>query len=587
MAQSSPLIEYTVNLTSPQTQSFEVSMRIRNVTENYVTVALPVWRAGRYSILNPAGTLSQLSAVNGSGGSLRASKIDKTTWQIETAGNSEIQVRYNIYANSLGDRTRHVDQTHAFLSGATVFLFVPERRSEAVSVHIEAPNNWKLSCGLDGLESDPFTLLSPSYDVLIDSPIEIGLHDTLHFEVEGIPHEIILWNAPPFDREKLTREFAAIVKQHFDLFGGLPYRRYIFMIHVSPGIGGGTEHLNSTIIQVPTKTFEEPAKYRRLLGTAAHEMFHVWNVKRLRPAALAAASLSAETYTDLLWFCEGTTSYYEELMLVRAGLISPDEYLLELSEWIHKCRVRPGSKVQSVAESSFDAWIKFNQPTPNDMNTTVSFYESGAVVSFLLDLELRTRSGNRVSMDTLMVEMVRRFPATGAGFTTADLIAVADVLTGTSFEKFFASYIQSTEPYPFEDRVGVVGLRLALDADGVLPYSGIVTQMQNGKNIVRYVLSDGPAYPTGVLPGDEITNEPPATPGTLVNIDLIRRGSPISIEFTMGSIPKGRWRLSRIENPMPDQRSAYSNWLRQLWGQTGSDPTIMGTVPSFPKGNVG
>jgi predicted metalloprotease with PDZ domain len=410
---------------------------------------------------------------------------------------------------------------------------------------------------------NPRTLLSPSYDVLIDSPIEIGFHDSLQFEVEGIPHEIVLWNAPPFDKERLTLEFAAIVKKHHELFGSLPYRRYIFMIHVSPGLGGGTEHLNSTIIQVPTTTFEDPKKYRRLLGTAAHEVFHVWNVKRLRPAALAAANLSSESYTDLLWFCEGTTSYYEELILVRAGLISADEYLLGLSESIHQCRVRPGSKVQSVAESSFDAWIKFNQATPNDLNTTVSFYESGAVVSFLLDLELRTRSNNRVSMDTLMVEMVRRFPSTGTGITTTDLIAVAGELTGTSFDEFFASYIHSTKPYPFEERVGVVGLRLALDADGVLPYSGIVTQMQNGRNIVRYVLSDGPAYEAGVLPGDEIVNELPSTPGTLVHIDLIRRGSPQRIEFTMGSISNGRWRLSRTDNPTSAQRAAYSSWLQQ------------------------
>jgi predicted metalloprotease with PDZ domain len=294
-------------------------------------------------------------------------------------------------------------------------------------------------------------------------------------------------------------------------------------------------------------------------------LFHVWNVKRLRPAALAAASLDRETYTDLLWFCEGTTSYYEDLILARAGLIMAEEYLLELGEWIHQCRVRPGSRVQSVAESSFDAWIKFNHATPNDMNTTVSFYETGAVVSFLLDLELRARTGNRVSMDTLVVEMVRRFPASGAGFTTTDLIAVAGELSGTSFEEFFARYIHSTEPFPLEERVGVVGLQLALDTDGVLPYSGIVTQIQNGKTIVRYVLSDGPAYHAGVLPGDEIAKELPAVSGQLTRLEVIRRGRPRSIEFTMGSIPNGRWRLSRIAAPTPAQSAAYSTWLHQPW----------------------
>jgi len=561
MPQPHSPIEYHVSLDAPQTQSFEVRMRVRNIAEPIVTLALPVWRAGRYSILNPAGTLSQLSAESESGKILPVRKIDKTTWQVQTHGNSEIHVRYSIYANSLGDRTRHVDDTHAFLSGATVFLYIPERRAESLTVHIDAPADWKLSCGLDVVENESRTLIAPSYDVLIDSPIEIGLHDVLHFEVATIPHEIVLWNAPAFDKERLTREFAAIVRKHCELFGSLPYQRYIFMIHVRPGIGDGTEHLNSTIIQVPTRTFEDPAKYHRLLGTASHEMFHVWNVKRLRPAALAAASLARETYTDLLWFCEGTTSYYEELILARAGLISPEEYLLELSESIHQCRVRPGSKVQSVAESSFDAWIKFNQATPNDMNTTVSFYEAGAVVSFLLDLELRARTDNRVSLDTLMVEMVQRFPAAGAGFTTADLIAVAGELSTSDFEEFFARYIQSTETFPFEQRAGILGLKLALDADGVLPYSGIVTQLQNGKTIVRNVLSDGPAYRAGVLPGDEIVSEPPAIPGQLTRLNLFRRGRPLQIEFTMGSTPNGRWRLSRIDSPTAAQRTAFSSWL--------------------------
>jgi len=580
MPQITRPIEYTVSLRSPQTQTVEIGMRVRNVASTFLDLALPVWRTGRYAVINPAGTVSRVRAQRPEGKALSISKLDKTTWRVQTEGCTEVEIRYSVYANSLADRTRHVDDTHAFLSGATVFFYVPDRRGDPVSVQIEAPEKWNLACGLEAVDGEPRTLLAPGYDVLIDSPIEIGLHDVLHFDVDDIPHEIVLWGAPPLDSRKITEDFVAIVRNQAQLFGGLPYSRYIFMVHVGLGLGGGTEHLNSTIIQVPPKTFEDPIAYKRLLGTASHEMFHVWNVKRLRPAALAVTDFSRENYTDLLWFCEGTTAYYDELILARTGLTDSDTYLYDLGELIHMVRRRPGSKVQSVAESSFDSWIKFNQPTSDDMNTTVSFYDSGALVSFLLDLELRARTGNRVSMDSVMVKMVARFPVSGPGFTTKDLLAVVGELAGSSFDEFFDRYIRSTEPFPLEERVSVVGLKLNIEPAGIKAYTGMINIDQNAQTIVRYVLSDGPAYSAGVLPGDEIVAldgrrynaaemvnhvETQTRPGDVIQLEILRRGRQRTIELATIAAPKGRWQLSRMETPSDAQKSAYSSWLQQPW----------------------
>jgi predicted metalloprotease with PDZ domain len=577
-------IEYIVSLQSPQTQTLEICMRVRNVAAPGLNLALPVWRTGRYAVINPAGTVSRVRAQDMAGKSLPVSKLDKTQWHVETLGRSDVEIRYSVYCNSLSDRTRHVDDTHAFLSGATVFFYVPERRHDPLSVRIEAPEDWKLACGLDSVDGDPRTLLAPGYDVLIDSPIEIGIHDVLTFEVDSIPHDIVLWGAPEYDGRKLAEDFKAIVRNEAELFGGLPYSRYIFMVHVGLGLGGGTEHLNSTIIQVPPRTFEDPVAYKRLLGTASHEMFHVWNVKRLRPAALAETNFQQENYTDLLWFCEGTTAYYDELILARSGRTDAETYLRDLGELIHQVRRRPGTRVQSVAESSFDAWIKFNQPTSDDMNTTVSFYDSGAVVSFLLDLELRARSGNRISMDTVMVEMFKRFPSTGAGFTTADLIEVVSRLTGSRFEEFFERYIQSTEPLPLEERVSVVGLRLAIEPDGIKAYTGLINIDQNAQTIVRYVLSDGPAYSAGMLPGDEIVAvngrrfsaaeltkhvEEEIRPGDMIQLEILRRGRQRVIKFPATPAPRGRWQLSHVSNPSEEQKAAYASWLQQQWPTGG------------------
>ena len=580
MPQITRPIEYIVSLHSPQTQTVEISMRVGNIASSFLDLALPVWRTGRYAVINPAGTVSRVVARRIDGKTLSISKLDKTTWRVQTEDCPEIEIRYSVYANSLADRTRHVDDTHAFLSGATVFFYVPERRHDPVSVRIEAPEKWNLACGLDSVDGDPRSLLAPSYDVLIDSPIEIGLHDVLHFNVDGIPHEIVLWGAPPFDGMKITEDFAAIVRNEAELFGGLPYSRYVFMVHVGPGLGGGTEHLNSTIIQVPPRTFEDAVAYKRLLGTVSHEMFHVWNVKRLRPAALAVTDFSQENYTDLLWFCEGTTAYYDELILARAGLTDADTYLHDLGELIHQVRRRPGCKVQSVAESSFDAWIKFNQPTSDDMNTTVSFYDSGAVVSFMLDIEIRSRTENRITMDTVMIEMVARFPSSGPGFTTKELMEVVSRLTGSHFDEFFERYIRSTDPLPLEERVGVVGLKLNIEPAGIKAYSGLINFDQNSQTIVRYVLSDGPAYSAGVLSGDEIvavngrrynaaemTNhvEMQIKPGDSIQLEILRRGRQRTIEFPAAAASRGRWQLTRMETPSDAQKSAYSTWLQQPW----------------------
>jgi predicted metalloprotease with PDZ domain len=560
-------------------------MLVHNVSGPALDVALPVWRPGKYAVLNPAGSVSGVRAQASTGEPLTISKLDKTTWRVQTNGAHDVEVFYTLYANSLNDRTRHVDDTHAFLSGATVFFYVPDRRNDPLSLQLQAPQNWKIACGLEHAPNDPTTLLAPSYDVLIDSPIEIGVHDVLHFQVRGVPHEIVIWGEAQYDRSRLTSDFAKIVETQAALFGGIPYERYLFLIHIGPGLGGGTEHVNSTIMQTPARAFEDEDNYQKLLSLASHELFHAWNVKRLRPAALRTIDFAKENYTDLLWFCEGTTSYYDDLFVVRAGLNSPDAYLKTLGEAIHQLRSRPGSRVQSLAESSFDAWIKFNQPSPDDVNSTVSYYDNGALASLLLDLELRKRTANRVSLDAVMREMHERFPDSGPGFTTDDLIEMASRLSQTRFEEFFDRYIQGTDAYPFEDVLDVVGLTLSRSnqvpgVDGARAYIGLNLQDLNGCASVRYVLSDGPAYTAGVLVGDEIVAmngrrfsssdllghvERRMQPGDRVQLHLIRRNRLRILDFQLASKPSGRWKLLRRTDATAAQKAAYTDWLHHSW----------------------
>jgi predicted metalloprotease with PDZ domain len=550
-------------------------MVLRDVSGAALDVALPVWRQGKYAILDLAGTLRSVTAANETGQQLPIVKTDKTTWQIETRGAKNVEVRYTVYANSLNDRTRHVDDSHAFLSGAAVFLYSPARRGDFLSVRIEPPADWRVSCGLETASGDPRTLVAPNYDALIDSPLEIGKHELVSFSVNGKPHEVAIWNGCNLNADRLERDLTRIIQTEASIFGELPYDRYVFILHVGPGLRGATEHLNSTVMQCAPNAFSDDKQYKRLLSLAAHEMFHTWNVKRLRPASLRNIDLTKENYSDLLWFCEGATSYYDELVLVRAGLETPEAYLASLAEAIYQHRARPGSRVQSVAESSFDAWIKFNRPTPDDFNSTVSYYDAGALASLLLDMEIRKRTENFASLDTLMREMYVSFPASGPGFTTNDLIAMAGRLTNSPFEYFFKKYIQGVERYPLEEAFDVVGLELS-SSESPRAFTGLQLQDENGACVVKGVLSSGPAFAAGVNVGDEIValNGHQMTakefnshvsdermPGDRVWLQIVRRNRLRRIDFELAAKPVTRCRIEKLSTPTPDQHTAYRSWL--------------------------
>ncbi|MCH7601321.1 MAG: M61 family metallopeptidase [Planctomycetes bacterium] len=612
---SEPIV-YTVSLPAPQTQMVDLSIRVPNVTGPTIDFALPVWRPGRYVVLDPAGTVREVRATSDSGRSLEIEKIDKSTWRVTTGGASVVRVDYRVYANSLGDRTRHVDDTHAFLSGSSVFLYVPDRKQDPILIKIDAPPDWKVASGLEHLPGDERTLIAPNYDVLVDSPIEIGLHDRLDFDVDGTPHEIVIWGHADYDADELTTDFATIVEAQTSIFGEMPYERYVFLIHVGAGMGGGTEHLNSTIMQTRRASLEDKKTYKRFLGLVAHEFFHTWNVKQLRPAGIQPYDYAKENYTKLLWVSEGMTSYYTGLTLARTELTKTKDYFKSLADSIGSLRNLPGAKIQSLEESSFDAWIKFNHSTPDSANSTVNFYSKGSLVSLLLDMELRSRTGNDISLDDLMKTMYRRYPLGGGGFTPDDLVNVASELSESDFKPFFASYASGTDEPDFETALKTVGLELTfkpskkddededkddeddeddkIDDDGEeteeedadLPqepkmkaYIGMRLSSVGGKTTVRSVRSDGPAYLGGVISGDEILamdgrrlasgdldkRLKKMEPGDAVALHLMRRDELKIIELILAGKPDGKWTLQRVKEPTDQQKVAYESWLQQDW----------------------
>mgnify|MGYP001435104731 CR=1 FL=1 len=579
LARAEPRIEYTVSLPEPQTQMVDMTIHLKDVQGPTLDLRLPVWRPGRYHVLDMAGSVRETRATDGAGNALTVEKADKTTWRVTTNGASEVKFTYRIFASELRTRLRHVDDTHAFLSPSAVFVYDESRRGEPLTVRIEAPEDWRVASGLDPIANDPHVLYAKNYDVLVDSPIEIGEHERIQFDVDGKTHDIVIWGRGDWDAKRLADDFAAIVRAQAAMFGNMPYERYMFIIHSNPGMGGGTEHLNSTVMGVRPDAFGDESRYDAFLGLVSHEMFHTWNVKQLRPAGIHPYDYMAENYTDLLWIAEGTTSYYDDLILARTELIDTDEYFKRLAGSVSGYFATPGRNAQSVAESSFDAWIKFNKPDPDAHNSTVNFYREGALVSLMLDAEVRRRTDNRVSLDTVMRDLYERFPLDGPGFTTQDVLASLERLVGSSFDEFFTRYVSGTDEYPLADALDVFGLSLSRSDDEPAAYIGLGTTDRSGSAAVTRVYADGPAYKAGLNVDDEIlaidgqrvrgsdwdAAMKRLTPGQAVMVMYSRYDLIREVLVTPDERPKGGWRIKQVKDPTDAQKAAYEDWIRIPW----------------------
>lgn len=610
-----PRVEYLVDLTQTHTQTVGVTLVLREVEAEEVRLELPVWRPGRYVVLDPAGTIRTVHAADGAGNPLDIEKVRKSSWIVRTGGASEVRVTYDLYANSLNDRTRHADDTHAFLSGSSVLMFWPDRRDEPCEVTLTMPEHWRIASGMPAAPGRPGTLLAPNYDVLVDSPIEAGVHERIDFDVDGMPFEIIIWGHDTFDRERLARDFRALCSAQIELFGSIPCDRYVFLIHIAPGAGGGTEHLNSTIMQTRPGFMSSKDRYLGFLGLTSHEFFHTWNVKSFRPAGIHPYDYTQENYTDLLWLVEGSTSYYDDLLLVRAKLMDEKDYFKRLESAINDDLARPGRAVQSLADSSFDAWIKFNRSHADTNNSTVNFYSRGALVSAMLDLEIRRQSENRHSFDDVMRALYKRFPLDGPGFSEADVISICSQYAGTPdvIEDFFDRFVRGTGDLPIGDYLILAGLELhdpnarteasaerregeprdekhatadPWERSGPRAWLGAALTDAGGLARVTRVDAGGPAHAAGLIENDEIvamgsdrlragdlnTLLDRHEPGDRVTITYLRRDQLRTLELTLAARAREGLKIRRVKEPTDLQKAVFESWLGVTWEGGPSEP---------------
>ncbi|MCG7966516.1 MAG: PDZ domain-containing protein [Candidatus Thiodiazotropha taylori] len=527
------MIDYRLKLHAPQSHIFEVELTIRNPDPDGQVVYLPAWIRGSYLIRDYARHIVSIEA-NADGEPLILSKLDKQSWKIEPVKQS-ITINYQIYAWELTVRSAHFDNTHAYFNGPALFLAVRGQelmpcRLEIVAPKFKLQNEWRVAFSMkpEQIDKQGFgTYQADDYETLIDCPGEIGDYSESQFEVAGCNHRFVVSGVKRFDHEKLGSHLSRICEKQVELFGELPVQDYLFLLRVVNDGYGGLEHKNSTSLIFPRDDL--PAKrdtkitsgYRRLLALCSHEYFHLWNVKRITPEVFLEQSTQQEVYTRQLWVFEGITSYYDELMLVRSGVISKQDYFEMLAETVTRVMRGSGRFKQTLEESSFDVWTKFYKQDENAPNAIVSYYAKGTLFALLLDLTIRLQSNGRFSLDQVMREMWLRYGKQGKGVPENGIEKVVADVTSLDLQSLFDLGLRSTAELPLTDCLSEFGVAMKLlpakssdDKGGVLgdkereqqSYTGIGAKWisKNSGIKIQQVFDDGAAQNAGISAGDEI-----------------------------------------------------------------------------------
>jgi predicted metalloprotease with PDZ domain len=565
-------LSYQVAMPQPTNHLFEVTIQVADWTGDRLELKMPVWTPGSYMVREYSRHLQDF-AVTSSGSTVPWQKLAKNHWQIDTNGITAITITYRIFAHDLTVRTNHLDRTHGYFNGAALFCYIPGFEDRACEIAIVPPKDWQVATALPSASPNHFT--ATSFDQIVDSPFEIGQHQTLPFEVLGKPHQYAIWGQGNYNAAALIQDTQKIIEVEAELFGGLPYDRYLFLLHLTPNGFGGLEHRDSCSLLFDRLNFSKREKYEDFLQLVAHEFFHLWNIKRLRPKALETFDYTQENYTPSLWFSEGSTSYYDLVIPWRAGIYDAKTYLRNLSKEITRYLTTPGRKVQPLSESSFDAWIKLYRPDNNTTNSQMSYYLKGEMVTLLLDLAIRLKHNNSKSFDQVFQSLWQRFGNDEIGFLPGDLEGVIQEIAGFDLQPFFDRYLHGLEDLPFDEYLAGFGLRLDNNAPDAIPYTGLTLHSNHGRTLVKAVAFDSPAQQAGICPGDELVAleglRVTATqwsdrlgdypPGSDLNLTLFHRDSLYTCTVMVLPPEATSWAIVAIENPTPIQAQNCRDWL--------------------------
>jgi len=580
---ASPRVHYTIAITDPKSHYAEVTLRLEDVTPGSIDVYMPVWTPGSYLVREFSKNVESVSARGLSldeskmlfaeeplnfGSPIAPNKLDKNTWRLTIPkGVAAVEFRYSVYCFELSVRTSFIDDDQALLNMASVLMTVKGSEHLGGDLAIDYPVRWfKTATALDQssyesavdreytqaelgsmMRHADFTY--PNFDDLVDAPVQLGNFPVFKFDVNGIPHEVAMVGRNNADLEKLRDDMQLMCRTIAKVVNDHPCKRYTFIVQNVEAGGGGLEHKNSTVLMMSRWAYTDAARYKGFLGLVAHEYFHLWNVKRIRPAELGPFNYRQENYTDLLWLAEGITSYYDEIALMRAGIVTRKEFLSTMAGYVNAHENRMGARVATISEMSHDAWIKEYRPNENSKNSTYSYYSKGVIVGFLFDAWIAANTNGSKHLDDVMQYLWRThyknkaLGEEGKGITEKEFIdAVKTVIktgngnpetgigTGKSLDQFAKQLLHSTEIPDYAALAKMAGIDTKITESQSKKF-GLTCELSNGRTLVKGIH----AHPTaaGFQLGINVNDELIALNGVRIenNIDdlFLKIGEPKEI----------------------------------------------------------
>lgn len=586
-------IHYRICPLYPRAHRFAVSVTVAEPDPEGQVFSLPAWIPGSYMIREFARNIVSIRA-EADGKAVALEKLDKHSWRAaRVPAGRALTLHYEVYAWDLSVRAAHLDHTHAFFNGTSVFLKVHGHSARPCTVDIQPPvderlGDWRVitalprASGRGAAKAYGFGLYrAADYDELIDHPVEMGRFTLGSFQVGEVVHDVALTGRHDCDMARLTADLKRICAWQVDLFGApAPMDYYAFLVMIVGDGYGGLEHRASTALlagraDLPYAGMKAMTKgYRQFLGLCSHEYFHSWNVKRIKPAAFTPYDLAAENYTRLLWAFEGFTSYYDDLALVRSGVIGVDDYLALIGQTISNVLRTPGRRRQSVTESSFDAWIKYYRQDENAPNAIVSYYAKGALVALALDLQLRAASAGQKSLDDVMRLLWQHYGQTGIGVPEDGVFAAVARIGGTPLARWLRRTVEGTDDLPLARLLKPFGIVFTVEPASTAPWLGAKLAADGEPRLV-HVYDDGPAQRAGLSAGDVLVALDGLKvdahslgamlarrrPGERIELHAFRRDELLRFELELAAPPADQISLKPAAKASAAARRLRRGWL--------------------------
>jgi predicted metalloprotease with PDZ domain len=567
---------FTVSIDAPATHSFHVTFRCDGLKGEIQDFKMPVWMPGFYGIQDYAKFVSNFRAVDTAGHPLGFEKTTKNTWRVVTGGAPTVTLDYDVTGTRNFPAASLISETRAYLAPPGVYMHLAGQIQHPVTVTFQPVAGWShIATGLDPVPGRPNTYSAPDFDLLYDSPVLLGNQEVLQFAVQSVPHYVVIENVPSsVDRDKMLADLKKLVEAATQMIGDIPYKHYTFLM-IGQG-NGGIEHTNSASIFFNGAGLTNANAYQGWLSYVSHEYFHNFNVKRIRPLALGPFDYDRENVTNMLWVSEGLSVYYQDLLMVRAGLTTPEQYLAKMTRTIAGVENASGHRYQSATESSLYTWSVYSGTVPGqgvDRNTTISYYDKGPALGVLLDLKIRDASHNKRSLDDAMRGLYRKYyQQKKRGFTDAEFQQECEAAAGGSLAEVF-EYASTTKEIDYQKYFALAGLDIDVTpSDGKGAYLGLNVRMMDRKLGIASVLPGSPAEKAGLTERDEIleVEGAPISPKALNDALIARKpGDKLKlrlaareVEVELGTNPTRTFKIQPAATATTEQTALYKDWLR-------------------------